>query len=72
MLQVLALSLAFASFWVHTLKIGVTKPFTCVKCMCGWFTIPFSLYLGIEHWFLMPPLGVLVGAIYSNIKMRWL
>jgi hypothetical protein len=73
MLLVLAFSLAAATFWVDTLKWGVIKPFNCVKCMTGWLTIPFTFYFNDgQHWLIMPLLGVFIGSIYSNFKMRYL
>ena len=69
---VVVFSLACAFVWVEVLKWGVTKPFNCVKCMCGWFSLGLALIFHTPHWYLYLPLGVFVGAMYSGIKMRYL
>lgn len=67
---VFALSLAFV--WVEVLKIGSVKPFTCTKCMCGWFALILGFFFHADFWYLLMPLGVFVGAMYEGIRMRWL
>jgi hypothetical protein len=71
-LQVVIFSLACAFVWVDIMKWGVTKPFTCLKCMTGWFTVIFAFSHHVEFWPLYLPLGLFVGAMFEGIKMRWL
>lgn len=71
-LQVIIFSLACAFVWVDILKWGVTKPFTCLKCMSGWFAVIFAFSHHVQFWPLYLPLGLTVGAVFSAIKLRWL
>jgi hypothetical protein len=64
------LSLAFT--WVEKLKWGVTKPFNCVPCMTGWLSLLLAIVFHTEFWYLYLPAGLLVGSVFSTIKMRWL
>jgi hypothetical protein len=85
MILLTALSLAFC--WVEIVNPRIVnivwsiyetksffsgKPFTCCKCMTGWF----ALILGCVcyGWFglFFLPLGVFIGAMFEAIKMRWL
>lgn len=70
--EVIVFSLACAFVWVDILKWGVTKPFTCLKCMTGWFALIFAFSHHVEFWPLYLPLGLVVGAVFSAIKMRYL
>lgn len=70
--EVIVFSLACAFVWVNILKWGVTKPFTCLKCMTGWFALIFAFSHHVEFWPLYLPLGLFVGAVFSSIQMRWL
>jgi hypothetical protein len=67
---VLFFSLACAFTWVEVLKWGVTKPFTCIKCMSGWIALLFALVFHVDHWYLYLPAGLFVGAVFEAIKMR--
>jgi hypothetical protein len=69
---VLAISLSLAFLWVEVLKWGVTKPFNCVKCMSGWFSLLLAGCFHTPFWYFYLPLGLFVGAMWSAIKMRWL
>jgi hypothetical protein len=69
---VLFFSLACAFTWVEVLKWGVTKPFTCIKCMSGWIALLFALIFHVDHWYLYLPAGLFIGALFEAIKMRWL
>jgi hypothetical protein len=71
-LQVLIFSLACAFAWVDVLRWGVIKPFNCLKCMTGWISILFAFSHHVQFWPLYLPLGLLVGAMFEGIKMRWL
>jgi hypothetical protein len=69
---VLFFSLACAFTWVEILKWGVTKPFTCIKCMAGWIALLFALVFHVDHPYLYLPAGLFVGAVFEAIKMRYL
>lgn len=71
-LQVVVFALACAFVWVEIMKWGVTKPFNCLKCMAGWFSVIFAFSHHVQFWPLYLPLGVFVGAIFSAIQMKWL
>jgi|SRR5882762_9421321 len=70
--QVILFALSLAFLWVEILKWGVTKPFNCIKCMTGWFSLLLAIVFHTPHWYLYLPLGSFVGAMYSGIKMRHL
>lgn len=70
--QVILFALSIAFVWVEILKIGVVKPFTCVKCMCGWFALILAFYFDTPYWPLYLFVGLFAGAMYSAIKMRYL
>lgn len=71
-LNILLLALSCAFVWVTVLRLGSRKPFTCVKCLTGWFALLFACCdYGIGG-ILYLPLGVFVGALFEAVKMRWL
>jgi len=65
-----ALCLGFC--WVEVLKLGVVKPFTCVRCMAGWFALGLGVWQQGWHGIILCPVAVFIGAIYSAIQMRYL
>lgn len=69
---VLIFALACAFVWVELLKWGSVKPFNCVKCLTGWFSLILAAIFHVPHFYLYLPLGLFVGAIFSAIQMRWL
>lgn len=69
---IITFALSGAFTWVEVLKWGVVKPFTCVKCMSGWFAVILAWWSGADYWLLYALVGLFVGAMYSAIKMRWL
>lgn len=68
--QVLFFALSIAFTWVEVLKIGVTKPFTCVKCMTGWIALILAFLFHVAFWPLYLFAGLFVGAMWSGFKMR--
>lgn len=70
--QAVLFGFASAFMWVEVLKWGVHKPFNCLHCMCGWFTVLLAVLFHVPFWSFYLPVGVAVGAIYSAIKMRYL
>lgn len=71
-LQVVVFSLAFAFTWVEVLKLGVHKPFNCLKCMTGWVALILAFTFHVQFWYMYMFVGVFVGAMLEGIKMRWL
>jgi hypothetical protein len=69
---VLFFSLACAFTWVEIMKWGVTKPFTCIKCMAGWIALLFALIFHVDHPYFYLPAGLFIGAVFEAIKMRYL
>lgn len=69
---VVLFGLSAAYVWVDVLRIGVTKPFSCLSCMCGWICLAFAFVFHVHFWYMYLPLGAFVGGLYSSIKMRWL
>lgn len=69
---VIPFSLSIAFVWVDVLKIGVTKPFTCVKCMTAWVAVIIAYLYHVPFWYFYLPVGLFAGAIFSAVKMRWL
>lgn len=70
--QVILFALSFAFMWVEILKWGVTKPFNCVKCMTGWSAFFIAWGFHTPYWYFYLPLGLMAGAIYSALKLRYL
>jgi hypothetical protein len=70
--QAIGFGFASAFMWVEVLHLGSRKPFNCLKCMCGWFTMFIALAFHVQFWYFYLPIGLTVGAIYSAIKMRYL
>lgn len=64
--------LSAAYVWVDVLKIGVTKPFNCILCLTGWFSLAIAFVFHTHFWYFYLPLGSLIGALFTSIKMRWL
>lgn len=71
-MQVVVFALALAFTWVEVLKWGVIKPFNCIKCLTGWFSLILAYTFPVEWWPLYLPLGLFVGAVFTAIKLRWL
>jgi hypothetical protein len=70
--QILFLSLSLAFTWVEILRLGVTKPFNCMKCMTGWVALAFGIYYFGWHGWIYLFEGLFVGALFSAIQMRFL
>jgi hypothetical protein len=71
-IQAIIFGFACAFTWVEVLHLGSRKPFNCVKCLSGWFTLIIAGVWHVEYWPFYLPVGVAVGAIYSALKMRYL
>jgi hypothetical protein len=71
-IQAIVFGFSCAFTWVEVLRLGSRKPFNCLKCMCGWFTLIIAGVCHVEYWPFYLPVGVTVGAVFSAIKMRWL
>ncbi len=71
-LQVLFFALSLACLWVDILRWGSVKPFNCLKCMCGWIAVILAFTFHVQFWYFYLPAGLLVGAMFEGIKMRWL
>lgn len=76
-IQIILSGLALSYCWVNIVypKTGFpkVKPFNCVTCMSGWFSMALSILNG--HTFeaiLFLAVGVLAGSIYESIQMRYL
>jgi hypothetical protein len=48
------------------------KPFNCMKCLTGWFSFFIALGFGTDYWYFYLGLGLLAGALFDSIKMRYL
>lgn len=70
--QIIILSFSFAFTWVYIFKWGSVKPFTCVTCMTGWFSLIIGYWCAGWWGFAYMPLGMTFAALYSEIRMRWL
>lgn len=70
--QVLVFAFSLAFTWVEILRWGNRKPFTCTKCMTGWFSLLLALLAGVDFWYLYIFVGLTVGSLFEAIKMRWL
>lgn len=70
--KVIGIALSTAFTWVELLKWGTTKPFNCVKCMTGWFSLAGGLLVFGWYGIVLLPVGLFVGAIFEAIKLRWL
>jgi len=83
--EVLFASLSIAFCWVHYINVWlanillynpvnpfINKPFTCIKCMCGWFALLIGCYIHGAQGLLMLPAGVFTGAMFEAFTMRWL
>lgn len=71
-MEVIILAFSCAFVWVYVLKWGSVKPFNCVTCMTGWFSLIIGCW--VAGWFgvIYMPVGMTVAALYSEIRMRWL
>jgi phosphotransferase system glucose/maltose/N-acetylglucosamine-specific IIC component len=70
--QVIIIAFSCAFVWVYVLKWGVIKPFNCVTCMCGYFSLILGCW-SIGFWGVAyMPVGMTVAALYSEVRMRWL
>ena len=70
--EIICLAFSMSFTWVYIFKWGSIKPFNCVTCMAGWFSLIIG-YLSVGWWGLAyMPIGMTVAALYSEIRMRWL
>lgn len=69
---VLFFSFSIAFVWVEILRWGVTKPFNCVKCMTSWLSFFMAYAFHTPFWYFYLFAGLMIGAIYSAVKMRYL
>lgn len=65
-----ALSLSFTL--IDKLHLGSVKPFNCVPCLTGWFSLIIAFVFHTEFWYLYLPAGLFVGSMFEGIKMRYL
>lgn len=64
-----ALSLAFSFKEVlHWNK----KPYNCIKCLTGWFSLFIAFAFHTPYWPFYLALGLFTGAMWEAIKYRWL
>jgi hypothetical protein len=69
---VILFSLSLAFLFAEVLHWGVRKPFNCVKCLTGWFSLFMAFGFNTPYWYFYLPLGLFAGAMYTAIKYRWL
>jgi hypothetical protein len=71
-IEIIILAFSCAFVWVYVLKWGVVKPFNCVTCLCGWFSLILGCW-SIGFWGIAyMPIGMTFAALYSEVRMRWL
>lgn len=68
--QVILFALSIAFVWVEILRWGVTKPFSCLKCMTGWTALILAYCFDTPYWPFYLFAGLFAGAMYSAIQMR--
>lgn len=71
-IQAIVFGFACAFTWVEVLRLGSRKPFNCLKCMCGWYTLAIAWSFHVQYWLFYLFVGFAVGAMFEGIKMRWL
>jgi len=84
-IEIIFLALCLAFCWVNYVNAWVSaafaatepnpfagKPFTCIKCMCGWFALVLGCYVYGVAGVLLLPAGVFTGAMFEAVSMRWL
>lgn len=69
---VVPFGLSLAYLWVDVFRWGITKPFNCLSCMTGWFSLVIAGLFHVPFWYFYLPAGVFVGGLYSSFRMRWL
>lgn len=70
-LQVVLFALAF-SFAFTELKLAKHKPLNCLKCLTGWVALILAFTFHVQLWYMYLPVGLMTGAVFGAIKMRWL
>ena len=73
--EIVFYSLCLAFVWVEIFNpFKKLKPFNCIPCMTGWISLILSVIYGFEllKIILLMAVGVFIGALYEQIKMRWL
>lgn len=70
--EIVFYALVAAFCQIEVLHFGSVKPFSCLKCMCGWYGLIIGCIAHGWHGIIFLPLGVFVGAIFSAIQQRWL
>lgn len=69
--QVIVFGFVFAFMFTKG-RYWATKPFSCMGCMGGWFTLALGIYaFGAIGWIFLP-IGYTVNAIADRIIMRFL
>lgn len=71
--QVVLFGFSAAFVWVDSLRwLRHTKPFNCLPCMSGWATLILAFIFHVEAWYMYVFVGVVVGAVFNGIKMKYL
>lgn len=68
---VIALGFAFAFTFVNSRR-WVVKPFSCVSCLSGWFTMALGIYSFGWIGLVFLPIGYTVGALAGRLIKRFL
>lgn len=70
--EIVFCGLVAAFFQIEVIHFGSVKPFNCVRCMTGWYSLIIGCIAHGWHGIIFLPIGVFVGSIYSAIQMRYL
>lgn len=70
--QVLLFALSISFTLIEKLKLGMVKPFNCVPCLTGWFSLILAFIFHTEFWYLYLPAGLFAGSMFEALKNRCL
>lgn len=69
---VILTGVSFAFVWVDVLKWGVSRPWNCVTCLSGWFSLLLAIVFNTHFWYIYLGIGCFTGHLFTLIRLRWL
>lgn len=63
---------SFAFAWVDIMKWGVSRPWNCITCLSGWFSLLLAFVFHTHFWYVYLGLGCFAGYLFTTIRMKWL
>lgn len=71
-IEIIIMGLALSFCWSIINPWYNTKPFNCLMCMTGYFSVSVALFSVGWYCVLFFPVGCLAGAVFTSLRDRYL